>query len=89
MKPTATNTNFGSPNPTMRITTGSFTSQRKLGGGPQGVKMQIKDRLKMIIDHTSKESIRTVERLVSAFLAVQCGHSRFLLSLGEKPEAGW
>lgn len=30
--------------------------------------MQIKDRLKMIIDHTSKESIRTVERLVSAVL---------------------
>ena len=67
MKPTA-NTYFGSPNPTMRIITTSFTSQRKVGGGPQGVKMQIKDRLKMIIDHTSKESIRTVERLVSEFL---------------------
>lgn len=84
-----TYTNFGSPNPTMRITTASLTSQRKLGSGPQGVKMQIKDRLKMIIDHTSKESIRTVERLVSAFLSVQCGHSSFLISIGEKPEAGW
>jgi hypothetical protein len=83
MKPTA-NTNFGSPNPTIKIAQSSFTSQRKLG--PQGVKMQIKDRLRMIIDHTTMESIRTVERLVSAFLYVQCVHSSFL-PLGEKVEA--
>ena len=73
----------------MRITTASFTSQRKLGGGPQGVKMQIKDRLKMIIDHTSKESIRTVERLVSRVFLCALRSLKFLLSLGEKLEARW
>ena len=52
----------------------SFSSQKKNGSVS---KTQIKDRLRMIIDHTSNESIRTVERLVRVKIQDFC-HDDFV-----------